>query len=153
LLPYDRTPRWIFWKLALTRTPDPNRPARLGPDPNRLMYGSKKALWRRGWVLLWVGYGQAQQVALANRLDIHYKAHPPTMTNHPTGSPSRRPNTEKSCLILLVTTALNTVITGQYTSSVISLYTAHRTNISSIYYYYYNCAVSQRGCAMLPTGQ
>ena len=29
-------------KLALTCTPDPIRPARQGPDPNRAMYGSKE---------------------------------------------------------------------------------------------------------------
>ena len=32
----------IFLKLALARTPDPIRPMRRGPDPNRPTYGSKE---------------------------------------------------------------------------------------------------------------
>jgi len=39
---------YFCWKLTLTRTPDPIRPTRLGPDPNRPTNGRKQeALWPR----------------------------------------------------------------------------------------------------------
>jgi len=40
---------YFCWKLILTRTPDPIRPTRRGPDPNWLTNGRKEnGLWPRG---------------------------------------------------------------------------------------------------------
>jgi len=40
---------YFCWKLTLTRTPDPIRPTRWGPDPNRPTNGRKQGgLWPRG---------------------------------------------------------------------------------------------------------
>jgi len=41
--------RYFCWKLTLTHTPEPIRPTRWGPDPNRPTNGSKQGgLWPRG---------------------------------------------------------------------------------------------------------
>jgi len=48
---------YFCWKLTLTRTPDPIRPTRQGPDPNRPKNGSKQGgLWPRS--VCQVGFGQ-----------------------------------------------------------------------------------------------
>jgi len=42
----------FFWKLALTRTPNPTWPTRQGSDHNRPTYGCKEGepLWPRGFI-------------------------------------------------------------------------------------------------------